>query len=51
MAIFVIDYSFSQSLDLQTVSLKMPFHFRMIITTVMISSLFVPYNVFLKFLS
>jgi len=51
LTIFVIDHSFSQSLDLQTVSFKMLFHFRTMMTTVMISSLFIPSNLVLKFLS
>jgi len=51
LAIFVIDHSFSQSLDLQTVTFKMLFHFRTMVTTVMISSLFIPSNLVLKFLS
>jgi len=51
LTIFVIDHSFSQSLDLQTVNFKIAFHFQTIMTTVMISSLFIPYNHVLKFLS
>jgi len=42
LAIFVIDHSFSQSLDLQTVTSDLPFHFPGKVATVTLSSLFIP---------